>query len=429
MLIQFNFKNFNSFRDEVSLDLSATNITEFPDHVININNASQDKILPIAAIYGANASGKSTVYKAFDYMTDFVINSFMYGGDNSKNNSKESKFLKPTPFLLDKHSKSVDSSFEVYFEKNEKVYNYGFCVNQEKVTEEWLNVKSKNAKNKTKNIFTKDEKGIDWGTIPKTIASTLESSLEKETLIVSLGAKLKILEFKSVRKWFWDNNLVDFGNPLLNYLMSNRLPNGFVDSQETRESVVRYMSSFDNSIAGFEVGDAENDIKKDSEELVFKVDALHKMIGSDEKVAIPLGSESEGTLKMFSLYSGVTTALKQGSVLFIDELNGKLHPLLIRDFISTFLNPKLNPNHAQLIFTTHDTWQLSSDLFRRDEIWFAKKDDNGISSLYSLVDFSDENGSKIRKDENYEKNYMLGKYGAVPTLKPIITLGTGAVDE
>ncbi len=104
-------------------------------------------------------------------------------------------------------------------------------------------------------------------------------------------------------------------------------------------------------------------------------------------------------------------------MLFVDELNARLHPLLVRSFLLTFLNLEINSKHAQLVFTTHDSWQLSNNLLRRDEIWFTEKDSNGVSALYSLADFVDEDGIKIRKDESYEKNYLLGKYGAVPTLK------------
>ena len=122
-------------------------------------------------------------------------------------------------------------------------------------------------------------------------------------------------------------------------------------------------------------------------------------------------------MKMFSLFPELQEVLKKGSVFFIDELNARLHPLLVRTFLLTFLNPEINTNHAQLVFTTHDSWQLSNNLLRRDEIWFTEKDGNGVSTLYSLADFSDEDGVKIRKDENYEKNYLLGKYGAIPNLK------------
>ena len=122
---------------------------------------------------------------------------------------------------------------------------------------------------------------------------------------------------------------------------------------------------------------------------------------------------------MFALYPELHEVLQNGGVYFIDELNARLHPLLVRNFVLTFLNPEINTTHAQLVFTTHDTWQLSNQLLRRDEIWFVEKDEQGISTLYSLADFVDEDGTRIRKDESYEKNYILGKYDAIPSLKSI----------
>ncbi|MCF0106067.1 MAG: ATP-binding protein, partial [Holdemanella sp.] len=132
--------------------------------------------------------------------------------------------------------------------------------------------------------------------------------------------------------------------------------------------------------------------------------------------------ESDGTLKMFTLYQNLQNVLEKGSVFFIDELNARLHPLLVRNFLLTFLNPEINTNHAQLVFTTHDTWLMSNRLLRRDEVWFVEKDNQGVSSIYSLADFVSEDGSRIRKDESYERNYMIGKYGAIPTLKKIDVL-------
>ena len=120
---------------------------------------------------------------------------------------------------------------------------------------------------------------------------------------------------------------------------------------------------------------------------------------------------------MFTLYPVLQDTLEQGGVLMVDELNARLHPLLVRNVILTFLNPIINTKHAQLIFTTHDAWQLSNDLLRRDEIWFTEKDKAGVTTLYSLADFVDEDGDKIRKDENYGKNYLLGKYGGIPEMK------------
>lgn len=413
MLIQFRYKNFKSFRDDTILDFSATKITEHSDRVVQIGN---EKILPTAAIFGANASGKSNVIQAFRFMSTYVIDSFAFGGEGDDKKSKTKK-LKQTPFLFDKDSRDAESSFEVYFISSEeagcKSYNYGFTLDQSGIVEEWLNAKSKTARS-YKPVFYRNKEELDLSGLPTKSQEILRMTLEPETLIVSLGAKLKISKLKCIRDWFYDTNFTNFGNPIENVFLSSLIPDGFADDKDVQKKVVDYFATFDSSIVGFNIEVIKSD---DEDSRHIKIDALHKVIGSDEFASIPLEEESDGTLKMFALYPALQDTLESGGVLFVDELNARLHPLLVRGFLITFLNPKTNPNHAQLVFTTHDSWQLSNNLLRRDEIWFTEKEQSGVSTLYSLADFVDEDGSKIRKDESYEKNYLLGKYGAIPTLK------------
>lgn len=412
MLIQFCFKNFKSFRDDTILDMSATKITEHSDRVVSVGN---EKLLPVAAIYGANASGKSNVIEAFRFMVTYVLESFSYGGDADDKKSKN-KRLKHTPFLFDSISKESESTFEVYFIDSEehgfKSYNYGFSLNQEGVVEEWLNSKAKSAR-EYKRVFYRNQEETDLSGLPAKSRDNLLVALEKETLIVSLGAKLKIAKLKAIRDWFYNNNFANFGNPYENVFLSSLIPDGFADNKSVQDKVISYFSSFDSSIIGFNV----EVLKGDNEDLKhIKIDAVHRTIDGGT-ATIPLEEESDGTLKMFALYPALQDTLENGGVLFVDELNARLHPLLVRSFLITFLNPTINTKNAQLVFTTHDSWQLSNNLLRRDEIWFTEKDKQSISTLYSLADFVDEDGTKIRKDESYEKNYLLGKYGAIPTLK------------
>lgn len=420
MLIRFNFKNFKSFRDSAVLDMSASKITEHSDHVISMG---KEKVLPISVIYGANASGKSNVYQAFEYMSDYIVNSFKFGGDDDSKQGSEFEYMKPTPFLFDSLTLDQESLFEIYFmDANDsaiKIYNYGFAVNAQGVTKEWLKSKSKTAK-EFKSIFyrSKSENILDLNGLPAKYHENIRVSLENEVLIVSLGAKLKISKLKIVRDWFWSNEFADFGDPVESLFLSRMLPKGFVDDEKVQESVVKFFSSFDDSIIGFKIEKVLSDSDKKNEEH-YKIDAIHKMVNSTENATIPLRFESDGTLKMFALYPRLQSVLEKGSTLFIDELNARLHPLLVRNFVNVFLDSNLNPNHAQLVFTTHDTWQLSNELLRRDEIWFVDKDKNGVSVLYTLADVVDQEGIKIRKDENYEKNYLQGKYNATPLLKPI----------
>lgn len=415
MLIQFNFKNYKSFKDEATLDLSAAKMTEFSDRVVSVGS---EKILPVAAIYGANASGKSNVYSAFEYMSEYVAQSFKYGDEE-----ETFREVRPTPFLLSNETENAETSFEVYFtipgDKTEKVYNYGFCIGNSGVTEEWLNTKAKTAR-KFSPIFYRDTstKTLDLSGLPKASRDNIEIALERQVLVISLGAKLKVAKCKQIRDWFLGNEFADFGDPITSFFMHTRLPRGFVDDPEVRANVVKYFSSFDETIKDFRVEKVPND-GADGKDNVYKITAIHKKIDSDQIAEIPLEDESAGTLKMFALYPELHEILQNGGVYFIDELNARLHPLLVRNFVLTFLNPEINTNHAQLVFTTHDTWQLSNQLLRRDEIWFTEKDEQGISTLYSLADFVDDEGSRIRKDESYEKNYLLGKYGAIPSLKSI----------
>mgnify|MGYP002522151744 len=259
---------------------------------------------------------------------------------------------------------------------------------------------------------------LDLSGLPKTGRGNIEIALEKQVLVISLGAKLKVAKCKQIRDWFLGNEFSDFGNPVTSFFMHKMLPAGFVDDPEVRANVVKYFASFDETIKDFRVEKLPSE-PTEGKENAYKVTAIHNKIGSDQVAEIPLEDESAGTLKMFALYPELQEVLENGGVYFIDELNARLHPLLVRNFILTFLNPEINAQHAQLVFTTHDTWQLSNQLLRRDEIWFTEKDDQGVSTLYSLADFIDEDGTRIRKDESYEKNYLLGKYGAIPTLKSI----------
>lgn len=414
MLIQFGFKNYKSFKDEATLDLSATKITEFSDRIVSI---SGEKVLPVAAIYGANACGKSNIYSAFEYMSKYVVNSFLYGDEEEK----FSHYM-PTPFLFDSISEKAESTFEVYFtlprDRTEKTYNYGFSVNKEGVVEEWLNLKSKTSQN-YKIIFYRNviNNELDLSGLPNNSVENIKIALEKQVLIISLGAKLRISKCKLVRDWFLLNEFADFGDFATSFYLSRRMPKGFADDKSIQNDVVKYFTSFDDSIKDFKI--EESPSEGPNNEKRYTVKTLHKKIDSEELVELPLFEESAGTLKMFSLYQELQNVLNEGSVFFIDELNARLHPLLVRNFLLTFLNPDINKNHAQLIFTTHDTWQLSNQLLRRDEIWFVEKDERGVSTLYSLADFVDDDGSRIRKDESFEKNYLLGKYGAIPSLNAI----------
>ncbi len=429
MLIQFNFKNFKSFRDEVSLDLSATKITEHESHVVDIAN---DKLLKVAAIYGANASGKSNVYNAFEYMTYYVAKSFNFGGEEDNRGKKENIYTKVTPFLFDEKSCTEETTFEVFYvdnaENSGKTYQYGFSLKKDEVVEEWLYSKAKTARNNYRTIFyRKKGEELEMNGFSKNHVENIKASLNKETLIVSLGAKLRVAKLKKVRDWFLNNEILDFGDPAENFFHSIVLPDGFLDNKKVQGNLVKYFASFDEAIKGFNVEELPKEDEEDSGKR-YKIATQHKMTDRQEMTSIPLKMESNGTLKMFALYPYLKDVLDNGGTLFIDELNSRLHPLLVRNIILMFLSPEINTQNAQLIFTTHDIWQFSNELLRRDEIWLVNKNKEGVSELYSLADFKDEDGNKVRRDEALSKKYLTGSYGAIPALKPMKML-TGRAED
>ena len=339
MLIQFNFKNFKSFRDEATLDMSATKITEHEDHVVDIAN---DKLLKVAAIYGANASGKSNVYDAFGYMRYYVSESFKFG-DEDGGYRKNDDYTKVTPFLFDEYSCNGETLFEVFYidnmENTGKTYQYGFVLKGNEVVEEWLYSKAKTARNNYRTIFyRKTGEELEMNGIPKRHIENIKASLNKESLIVSLGAKLRIEKLKSVRDWFLKNDAINFGNPTENLIRSWVVPDEFVNNKEVQRNMIKYFSTFDESIKDFKVeedlADEDDNINKN-----YLIETIHKKAGGEGIASIPLSQESSGTQKMFALYPHIKEALDNGATLFVDELNARLHPLLVRNIILTFLSP------------------------------------------------------------------------------------------
>ncbi|MBP1920595.1 AAA family ATPase [Youngiibacter multivorans] len=418
MLLQFTFSNFGSFEGEASLDMRASGSSELSTHVRAIGN---DKVLPVASIYGANASGKSTVYSAFEFMSLYVSQSF-YLTDEKK--VKGTKMLTPKPFAMSS-SKDKPSEFEVNYVTTVKgkckYINYGFMLDKDGVGEEWLKTNSKTGVSRNqeyKTLFhrTRGQNTV-YGNSLERFRHNIEISLSERVLLLSLGAKLKVKELIDVRDWFLENETIDCSNYLFDGLEAKIIPDGIVDNTEAKNRLLEFINSFDSSIIDLEFEKApKSDNKDDESYLVF---AIHESREKDTRVRIPFDDESSGTIKMFLLYQVFNDVLRNGSLLFADELDIKLHPLLMRNILLTMADPSKNPNNAQLIFTTHNTVYMDMGLLRRDEIWFTEKNTN-VSDLYSLSDFIDPSGEKVRKDANYERNYLLGRYGAIPSLSNLL---------
>ena len=417
MLLQFCFSNYRSFEGEGILDMRASGSNELSSHVRNNLN---ERVLPVTAIYGANASGKSSVFEAFQFMALCVLESLSFSDDDKKNPYK----LKVDSFKFSK-SREKPSEFEINYidkkGKKELYYNYGFKIDNSGILEEYLtsNTKTGVKRNEDYTYIFKREKNqkLYLDSSIEKFRENLEISLKEKTLLVSLGAKLNIDEFIRVRTWFINTEVINFSNSLYGAFLENILPNNIIESEEVRKNLVNFINSFDDSIIDIEVEKISAIDENDKDN--YRVFTIHKSDKGTSTARISMNEESSGTKKMFSLYQTLLDVLRKGGVFFADELDIKLHPLLMRNILLTFTDKEKNPNNAQLIFTTHNTIYMDMDLLRRDEIWFVEKD-NGVSNLYSLDDITNEKGEKVRKDSNYEKHYLLGNYGAIPNLKSLL---------
>ena len=417
MLLQFYFSNYRSFEGEGILDMRASGSNELSSHIRNTLN---EKVLPVTAIYGANASGKSSVFEAFQFMTWCVLESLSFSDDNKKNPYK----LKVDSFKFSE-SREKPSEFEINYidkkGKKELYYNYGFKIDNSGILEEYLasNTKTEVKRNEDYTYIFKRERNqkLYLDSSVEKFRENLEISLKEKTLLVSLGAKLNIDEFIRVRTWFINTEVINFSNSLYGAFLENILPNNIIESEEVRKNLISFINSFDDSIIDIEVEKISAIDENDKDN--YRVFTIHKSDKGTSTARISMNEESSGTKKMFSLYQTLLDVLEKGGVFFADELDIKLHPLLMRNILLTFTDKEKNSNNAQLIFTTHNTIYMDMDLLRRDEIWFVEKD-NGVSNLYSLDDITNEKGEKVRKDSNYEKHYLLGNYGAIPNLKNLL---------
>ena len=417
MLLQFYFSNYRSFEGEGILDMRASGSNELSSH---IRNSLNEKVLPVTAIYGANASGKSSVFEAFQFMAFCVLESLSFSDDNKKNSYK----LKVDSFKFS-DSRDKPSEFEINYidkkGKKELYYNYGFKIDNSGILEEYLasNTKTGVKRNEEYTYIFRRERNqkLYLDSSIEKFRENLEISLKDKTLLVSLGAKLNINEFIRVRTWFINAEVINFSNSLYGVFLENTLPNNIIESEEVRKNLVSFINSFDDSIIDIEVEKISAIDESDSDN--YRVFTVHKSDKETSIARISMNEESSGTKKMFSLYQTLLDVLEKGTVFFADEFDIKLHPLLMRNILLTFTDKEKNPNNAQLIFTTHNTIYMDMNLLRRDEIWFVEKD-NGVSNLYSLDDITNEKGEKVRKDSNYEKHYLLGNYGAIPNLKNLL---------
>lgn len=416
MLIEFRTANFLSFKDMVEFSMLASNDKTHKDNnTFPVNNR---RILKSAAVYGANGSGKTNFVRAIGFMRDIVL------GESP---------IRNCAYKLDRTMKDEPSFFEIIFIKDNIRYRYGFEIDRKSVLSEWLFYVPTT---REASLFTREKQNITIGRSFRE-GRRLSDSIKKDKLFLSLVAELNGESMaQSIIDWFKGMSVMSgLDSDLRN--TTKMLSEEGERGEKRKKQILDILHRFDIQIediaikerefvpivipANLEISDRDRAVidslntffeKGSGEELPPRVIIYRKTYENGKESSIEefdlRRQESDGTKKLFALAGSLARSLETGKTIVVDELESKLHPLVTKEIVKLFNSKISNKKNAQLIFTTHDTNLLQGNHFRRDQIWFTEKDKYGSSHLYSLLEY------KPRKDASFQKDYINGRYGAIP---------------
>ena len=410
MLLMFKVKNYTSFKNESILDMRATSYVQHPSHVIRVN----DKLglLKTTALYGANASGKSNLISAMFFFEQYIFSQFINKKDNEDFAFSDAGLkMKLEPFTLSNDGNEA-SEFDIIFLRNGKQIQYGFECTPKEVLNEWLFIDDKK-------VFGRSGTELSFGSkyqkilgaykklpVERLYIAVLEYFLDDESKETVLG------DFIS----FFDNEYNVFTEILFESTVKGLagivgLSQKLVRNKTFKEKVEHYLRLIDVGILRLDVQTEtvvnERTGKKKKERVVRTVHNVYDEAGNvvGEKL-FELQQESTGTLRFLMYIQNIIEMISRGGVFIVDEMSARLHPLLTKLIVDIFCSDQ--NKKAQLIFTTHDISLLNYNQFRRDEVVFVDKNERGESELYALSDL------KVREDATFSKDYLQGKYGAIP---------------
>ncbi|WP_243127704.1 AAA family ATPase [Schaedlerella arabinosiphila] len=401
MLCQFTVKNYKSIRDEITFDMQAAAISEHDNKIIK--DIDGESFLPISAIYGPNGGGKSNVLEALHTLDSKVLRPLCATCDKAYCDYKARK-IPVEPFAFSEQAKDEPTEFELFFRTEKAEYRYILHVKKDEVVYESLD-RVKMDTGRRSALFRRDTESTELkGIFGKLkISEDLSATLP---LISYLGITYKKNDVvKDVLNWFEDAiDFLNYGNPY------QELRTAIAKSEDIKHLVLNMIKEMDLDIEDFRIEEKDND----------HIEIFTTHIVDGYSAEITLSEESSGTRKLFGLLPFIAKSLIYGTTLVIDELDAKIHPVLLQYVIKLFTDMSINKKGGQLIFTSHDLSTMNNEVFRRDEIWFVAKGRGQNSGLYSLVEFKNDKGESVRKDAKYDKQYLEGKYGADPYLKKII---------
>lgn len=433
MLVRFTVENFLSFKDEVEFSMVAGLPRKHNEHVVSSGRRNDLRLLKAGVIYGANAAGKSNLIKAMSFAKRMIV-----VGTNPKQR------ISVTPFMLDKSTDERPSKFTFEITCNAKPYVYGFELDSKQVHHEWLSEIRPSSEKLIFERFTDVDGRTDvvLGRIKlvrhhgRDFMNFLKQGTRPNELFLTKSVENDVMYFKHIYDWFDETLRLIFPNP-----RSSEVETAKIAEHEFERGSRDIFGLFDLGIDNVLLDDVTSPMpdsvkqeflaahREDQEDVAIpfpasnlyvfvtvdnKINArqfktVHRVSHENRDVIFELTQESDGTQRLFELSSALLDLLSGNAdkVYFVDELDRRLHPHMTKNLLEIFLNNTIH-RPKQLIVTTHESGLLDLDLVRRDEIWFVEKDNNGISSVYSLEEFAP------RYDVDVQRGYLQGRYGAIP---------------
>lgn len=418
MLLRFGCSNYLSVRAYQELSLVASSLKDLAAQPIDIPGSSH-AVLPAVAVYGANASGKTNVLLALDFLCHAIVRSHRTAGPDDG--------VPRNAFALDVSCKTEPSLFDADFIVDDVHFHYGFSCNDKSILEEWLYAYPKNQRQVWFHRNVKDSEQFYFGKHLRGRNKTIADLTNENTLFLTSAAQNNHKQLQKIVQ-FWRES---FLWRISGHAGLSRRGDKYLEDSAIREKMVDFVRLADFGILDIDV--RQEDPDEGQEKLWHEMNQLlSRHFGSNlpaintgelnkrvllshrrndgSTVAFEIEQESRGTASLLGLLGPVFDSLIRGRILVVDELDTTIHTMLSRKLVQLFGSPKTNPGGGQLIFSTHDTNLLSTDVLRRDQVWFTEKSPDGETCLYPLTDL------KTRKQDNLEKGYLTGRYGAVPYL-------------
>ena len=431
MLLSFTAENARSYRDEVHLSMLGTRLSaeRVPRSLIPVGMSKPVRVLPCAGVFGANASGKTTILRAMDDMRQLVITSFRHGSHGTGVDRHR--------FLLDPAYGDRPTRFEVDLLLDGVRWVYGLEVDDERVREEYA---YHWPRGRQALVFSRECGKVSFGLSFRASDRQVERLLRDNALLLSAAGAAGNNPLSRLFGWFGSNLLLsDSSNRTGRTLYTADMAH----TEQFRKRIMRLLQAADLGITELEVRRVEfpplldeipegydkvaehlseamrllQEVQSDTDEVEGRPPSLRELVfrhlGARGGVTLSTEEESQGTMAWLSLIGPVISALQDGDVVLVDELDASLHTDLVERLITMFQSPELNRRYAQLIFNSHDSVILEARgdwALGRDQIWFTEKYADGSTKLYPLDDFSP------RKDDDLRGRYLRGRYGGVPVI-------------